>query len=73
MKKFILTLLSIVLLNMTYAQEAVDFEKEKEAIFNTFKTEKVGFETRNIELMKENIVCDESAPHDNIIAQRDVS
>ena len=60
MKKFILTFISIVLLTVTYAQEAVDFEKEKEAIFNTFKTEKVGFETRNMELMKENIVCDES-------------
>ncbi|NQU53752.1 MAG: hypothetical protein HQ522_14575 [Bacteroidetes bacterium] len=58
MKKYCLTLLAIFIITGIYGQKKINFEKEKAAILATVEAEKKGYEDKNMELMKMNVVND---------------
>lgn len=60
MKNYVIPFLTILFLTGACSQKTIDFESEKEAIFQTYKAEKEGFKTKNMDLMKQNIVTDTS-------------
>jgi hypothetical protein len=60
MKNYVISLMAILFICGACSQNTVDFESEKAAIFETFKAEKEGFKTNDIDLMKQNIVTDSS-------------
>lgn len=60
MKKIIISILGTFLFIGVVAQNQLDFDKEKKAIFEIFKAEKEGFKTSDMDLMKQNIVTDSS-------------